>query len=114
VTRIGSADLSQVPDWVPQADDLKDAVSMFHSETENKITGQFSGKSAKTSADLEAELSAKGEALGTAAAGRSSATYNGISTLTLKYAGEGKTLTIVITEKPSSDTLINTHYSETK
>ncbi len=114
VTQFGSMDLSKVPSWVPQATDLKDAVSLYHGETAKEISGQFSGKSARSAKDLEAELSAKWAASGISSNNKGVTNVNGTSIITLNYSDEKRKLQIIITEESGSETLVNTFYSENK
>jgi hypothetical protein len=114
VTQFGSTDLSKIPSWVPQATDLKDAVSLYHGETAKEISGQFSGKSIRSAKDLEAELSAKWAASGISSNNKGVTNVNGTSIITLNYSDEKRKLQIVITEKSGSETLVNTFYSENK
>ena len=113
-TRIGSADLSQVPAWVPKAPDLSDAVSMFHTEGGGKVAGQFSGKSGQSLAQLRTLFESEATSLGLNTSSNNSMNMNGTSVVTLNFSGGDKSLTFVITEKPGTATLVNTNYSEEK
>jgi hypothetical protein len=112
VTTMGSSDLSQVPAWVPQAPDLKEGVSMFHSNAGGTITGQFSGRSDKSLVDLQSFFEDEASSQGLSSSSTSSTNMGATSVATLEFSGGGKTLNIVITEKPGSSALINTNYSE--
>jgi len=111
-TRIGSSDLSQVPAWVPQAPDLSEGISTFHSNAGGKITGQFSGRSGKSLDDLKSFFEGEASSAGLSSSSSSSTNMGATSVATLKFSGGGKTLNIVITEKPGSSALVNTNYSE--
>jgi hypothetical protein len=113
-TRIGSANLSQVPAWVPMVPDLSDGISMFHSEAANEISGQFSGKSARTAEDLRAFFEGEAASLELENESSGSTQADGTSMITLGFSGSGKSLTIVIIEKPGEGSLVNTTYSEKK
>ncbi|MEP2775202.1 MAG: hypothetical protein ABJQ29_02110 [Luteolibacter sp.] len=113
-TRIGSADLSQVPSWVPRAADLTDSFSTFHSTSGREISGQFSGKSGISPEDLKSFFEAQASSLGLSSNSSSSSSANGISVVSLTFSGGGKSLTLVITGKPGEATLVNTAYSQTK
>lgn len=112
MTRIGSADLSQVPAWVPKAPDLADGISVFHREAGNQVSGQFSGKSPRGAEELRAHFEGEASSLGLTDSSHNSVNMGGTSTITLGFSGGGKSLNIVLTEKPGSDTLVNTNYSE--
>jgi hypothetical protein len=111
-TLIGSSDLSQVPAWVPLAPDLSDGVSTFHSNAGGAITGQFSGRSGKSLDDLKSFFEGEASSAGLSSSSSSSANMGATSVATLEFSGGGKSLNIVITEKPGSGALINTNYSE--
>jgi hypothetical protein len=113
-TRIGSADLSQVPAWVPKAPDLTDAISSYHSETSGEITGLFTGSSPRGSGDLRTFFESEATSLGLTSRSSSSMESGGTSTVSLGFQGGGKSLNIVITGKPGDGTLVNTNYSEKK
>ncbi|MBC7980532.1 MAG: hypothetical protein H7Y36_08220, partial [Armatimonadetes bacterium] len=113
-TRIGSADLSQVPAWVPKAPDITDGISTYHSDTANEITGQFSGKSDQTMEQLKVFFDAETSTLGFGSNSSKSMNLNDTNVITNSYSGDGKTLTIIITEKSGEKTLINTNYTEKK
>lgn len=113
-TRMGSADLSQVPAWVPKAADLSDGVSIFHSEGGGQVSGQFSGKSSQNLDQLRTFFEGEASGLGFGSSSNSSMDANGIGVVTLEFSGGDKSLTLVITEKPGSSTLVNTNYSEKK
>lgn len=114
LTDIGSTDLSVVPAWVPRAPDLTDTVSMFHTESGSEITGLFSGRTPAKAGELKTFYEGAASSLGTSSSSNSSMTANGTSVITLDYSGGGKSLKIIITEKPGSATLVNTNYSEDK
>lgn len=111
-TRIGSTDLSHVPAWVPKAPGLTDGFSFFHSEAGNEISGQFSGKSARSAADLRTFFEGEASSLGLNSSFSGSTEVHGTSTVTLEFSGGGKSLNIVITGKPGEDALVNVNYSE--
>lgn len=113
-TRVGSADLSQVPAWVPIAPGLSDGVSMFHSEGGGQISGQFSGKSDQSLEQLQTFFESEVSSLGLTTSSSNSMNMNGTAVLTLNFSGNGKSLTFAITEKPGSMTLVNTNYSDKK
>ncbi len=113
-TRIGAADLSEVPAWVPQVPDLSDAVSTFHSEGGAKIEGQFSGKTSQTLAQLRMFFEGEASRLGLNTRSHTSMDAAGTAIVTLNFSDDGKTLVFLITEKPGSKTLVNTNYTETK
>lgn len=113
-TRIGSTDLSHVPAWVPQAPEFTEGFSVFHSEAGGKASGQFSGKSPRSAEDLRTFFEGEASTLGMTSNSSSSMEAGGTSTITLGFSGGGKSMTIVITGKPGSSTLVNTNYSETK
>lgn len=114
VTRMGSADLSQVPEWVPRAPDLTDAVSTFHSESGGKVIGQFSGKSPMGGEDLKKFHEDAASALGMGSSSSNSMNANGTAVTTLNFSGGGRSLTVVITEKPGQSAQVNTNYSQEK
>lgn len=111
VTRLGSTDLTHVPAWVPQAPDLTDGVSMFHSDGGGEITGQFSGKSGKSADELRTLFEGEASAAGLSSSSSGSTNLGATTVVTLEFSGGGKSLNIVITEKPGSATLVNTNYS---
>lgn len=111
-TTLGSTDLSQVPAWVPKADDLSEAISLYHTATGSGFSGQFSGKSSKGVEDLKAFFESAATGAGLSSSSNTSVNLNGASVATMEYSGGGKSLKIVITEKSGSPTLINTFYSE--
>lgn len=111
-TSIGSKDLSQLPAWVPRADDLSEGVSLFHTDGGGLVSGQFAGKSAKDLDDLKTFFATAADGLGLSSNSTSSMNMGGTAVATLEYSGGGKTLKIVITEKSGALTLINTQYSE--
>jgi hypothetical protein len=113
-TRIGSADLSQVPAWVPKAPDLSDAVSTFHREGGGQVTGQFSGKCGQSLEQIREFFEGEASSLGLNTSSNSSMNANGTAVVTLSFSGGDKSLTVVITEKPGSQILVNTNYSEKK
>ena len=112
MTRIGSADLSQVPEWVPKAPGLTDAVSTFHSEADGKLNGQFSGKTSENAEDLKSFYEEAASDLGISSSSSKSISANGSSVITLSFSGKGRSITVVITEKAGSATQVNTNYSE--
>jgi hypothetical protein len=114
VTTLGSTDLSNVPAWVPKVPDLSNGVSTFHGDAGGEITGQFSGKSGKSLQDLKDFFKSEATAQGLSNNSSSSRSLNGVGSCTLSFAGTGKTLKVVITEQPGSDTLVNVNYSEKK
>jgi len=111
-TRIGSADLSQVPSWVPRAPDLSDSLSTYHSESGGKVDGQFSGSSDRSLEQLQTFFEAEASSLGLNSSSNNSMNSDGTSVVSLGFSGGGKSLAFVITEKPGSKTLVNTNYSE--
>ena len=114
-TRIGSADLSQVPAWVLKAPDLTEGLSIFHSEAGGKLTGQFSGKSAMKADDLKKFFEEQANAAGFSSFTSNSLNTGGTNIHTLAMGADtGKSLNIVITEKAGGDTLVSTNYSEAK
>jgi len=113
-TSLGSAELSQVPAWVPKASDLSDGISTFHSSSGNQSSGQFSGKSEQSLETLKTYFEGEATGLGMSSSSSSSMNSNGTAVVTLGYSGGGKSLTIVITEKPGSPTVVSTAYSENK
>lgn len=113
-TRIGSADLSQVPAWVPRVPDLTDGVSVFHSEAGDQIMGQFSAKSPRSAEELRTFFEGEASSLGLTSSSHSSLNTGSTSTDTLGFSGGGKSLNIVITAKPGEAALVNTNYSEKK
>lgn len=113
-TMIGSSDLSHVPAWVPKAADFTEGLSIFHSEAGNEISGQFSGKSTRGAEDLRTFFEGEASSLGLLSSSSSSVNMGSTARITLGFSGGGKSLNIVITEKPSSATLVNTNYSEKK
>lgn len=113
-TRIGSADLSQVPEWVPRPPDLTDAVSTFHSEAGGKTIGQFSGKSAMGAGDLSSFHESAASGLGLTTSRSGSTTAGGTTVTTLNFSGGARSLTVVITEKTGEPTQVNTNYSQEK
>lgn len=114
ITRIGSADLSQVPGWVPRASDLKDGFSTYYATSGNEVSGQFSGKSSMPPEDLQSFFEAEASSLGLSSSSSSTSTANGVSVISLNFSGGGKSLKFVITGKPGQTTLVNTAYSQTK
>jgi hypothetical protein len=114
ITRIGSSDLSQVPAWVPKAQDLTDGVSVFHSEVGGEIVGQFSGNTPRGAEELRSFFEDEASSLGLTSSTSSSMESGGTATITLGFSGGGKSLNIVITAKPGKATLVNTNYSEKK
>lgn len=112
--QIGSADLSKVPAWVPRAPGLFDAVSTFHSQSAEKVEGQFSGKSDQSLDQLRTYFEAEASRLGLTTSSDSSMNMNGTAVVTLNFSGDHKTLVLIVTEKPGSKTLVNTNYSENK
>ena len=113
-TRIGSADLSQVPAWVPKASDLSDGVSIFQSDSGDKAEGQFSGKSDQSLDQLRTFFEGEASRLGLNTSSNSSMNMNGTATVTLNFSGGGRTLMFIITEKSGSKTLVNTNFSGKK
>lgn len=113
-TRIGSADLSQVPGWVPRASDLTDGFSTYHSTSGREISGQFSGKSSMSTEDLQSFFETEASSLGLTSSSSSSSSANGVSVVSLNFSGGGRSLKFVITEKPGEGTLVNTAYSQSK
>lgn len=113
-TRIGSADLSQVPAWVPKLDDLAEGVSAYHSETAGEITGLFTGNTTRGAEELRTFFEGEASSLGLTNSSSSSMESGGTATITLGFSGGGKSLNIVITGKPGDATLVNTSYSEKK
>ena len=113
-TMVGSPDLSNVPAWVPKAPDFTDGLSVFHSEAANEISGQFSGKSKRGAEDLRTFFESEASSLGLTSSSSSSVNMGSTTTISLDFSGGGKSLKIVITEKPGSATLVNTNYSENK
>ncbi len=114
-TRIGSADLSQVPAWVPKAPDLTEGLSVLHSEAGGKVTGQFSGKSAMKAEDLKKFFEEQANAAGFTSFTSKNLNTGGANIHTLAMGDDaGKSLNIVITENAGGDTLVSTNYSETK
>lgn len=111
-TTLGSTDLSQVPAWVPKADDMSDGISLYHTATGSGFSGQFSGKSSKGLEDLKAFFESAATGAGLSSSSNTSMNLNGTSVATVEYSGGGKSLKIVITETSGSATLINTFYSE--
>lgn len=111
-TSLGSTDLSQVPAWVPKPDGLSDAVSLYHTNSGGKISGQFSGKSAMSLEDLKTFFESAAEKIGFASTSATAMEMNGTSVATLEYSENARTLKIVITEKRGSPALINIHYTE--
>lgn len=112
MTRFGSADLSQVPEWVPQAPELTDGVSTFHSEVDGKINGQFSGKTPESAEDLKTFYEGAASDLGLSSSSSKSVNANGINVVTLSFSGGGRSITVVITEQTGKATQVNTNYSE--
>ncbi len=112
VTTLGSTDLSHVPAWVPKPDDFSDGVSMYHTVTGGKVSGQFSGRSAKGVDDLKAFFEAAATSNSMSSNASTSMDLNGTKVATFEFSGSGKSLKLVITEKSGSPTLINTYYSE--
>ena len=113
-TLIGSADLSQVPAWVPQAPEFTEGFSVFHSEAGGKASGQFSGKSPRGAEALRTFYEGEASTLGMTSNSSRSMEAGGTSTITLGFSDGGRSMTIVITGKPGSSTLVNTNYSEAK
>lgn len=111
-TTLGSTDLSQVPAWVPKADDMSDGISIYHTASASGVNGQFSGKSSKGLEDLKSFFESAASGLGLSSGSNSSMNLGGTSVATIEYSGNGKSLKIVMTEKSGSPTLINTNYSE--
>ena len=111
-TRLGSPDLSLVPAWVPKAPDLTEGISMFHTAAGGRVSGQFSGKSVTGVEDLKEFFENAASDQGLSSSSNSSTSMNGTSVATQEFTGGGKSLKIVITEKPGSAALINTNYSE--
>lgn len=111
VTRIGSADLSQVPAWVPKPDGLTDAVSLFHSEAGAKTTGQFSGKTQQDAETLKSFYQKAASDLGMSSSSNTSMSANGTSVNSLSFSDKGRSLTVIVTEKPGEPTQVNTNYS---
>ena len=112
LTRIGSADLSQVPAWVPKPPDLTEPLSTYHSETGSTITGQFSCRTSAGSENLKSFYEDAASDLGMSSSSSKSMNANGTSVATLSFSGGGRSLTVVITEKPGELTQANTNYSE--
>lgn len=115
-TRLGSADLSQVPTWVPRAPGLTDGVSSYHSEAGDQISGLFTGKTDQSAEQLKEFFKDEIAKLNmdSSRSINSSTTANGTRVESIGYSGSGKSITVVITEKPGSPTLVNTNYSEKK
>lgn len=113
-TRIGSADLSQVPGWVPRVSDLTDGFSTYHSASGSEISGQFSGKSSMSLEVLQSFFETEASSLGLTSSSSSSSAANGVSVVTLNFSGGSRSLKVVITEKPGEGTLVNTAYSQSK
>lgn len=114
-TRIGSADLSQVPTWVPKAPDLTEGISVFHSEVGGKVSGQFSGKSITKAEDLNKYFEEQANAAGFTNFSRKSLNTSATNIYTLAMGADtGKSLNIVITEKVGGATHVDTNYSEKK
>lgn len=113
-TRIGSADLSKVPAWVPKAPGFTAGVSTFHSETNDKIQGQFAGKSTESAANLKTFYEAEAAKLSLGNASSHSMSASGTEVLTMKFSDDGKTLTVILTEKAGDATLVSTSYAEDK
>ncbi|QTN32600.1 hypothetical protein HZ994_09735 [Akkermansiaceae bacterium] len=112
ITTIGSTDLSKLPAWVPKPDDLSDAVSLFQSDSDGQFSGQFSGNSAMAVDDLKSFYETQATSLGLSSNSSSSMNLNSTTVCTLEYSGGGKSLKVIITAKPGSRRLVNTHYSE--
>lgn len=111
-TTLGSTDLSKVPAWVPKAADLTDGMSLFHTDGNGKISGQFSSKSVTSEEDLKTFFDKAADDQGLTNKSNSSINADGTSVVTLTYSGGSKTLKILITDKSGSPAIIITQYTE--
>lgn len=109
-TSIGSNDLSKVPAWVPMAPDFTDGVSMFQSVSGGKVSGQFSVKTTSGVEELKAFYERKASDLGLTSSRNSSMNMNGTAVMTQGFSGGGKSITVIITQKPGVATQVNTNY----
>ena len=78
------------------------------------MTGQFSGKCGQSLEQIREFFEGEASSLGLNTSSNSSMNANGTAVVTLSFSGGDKSLTVVITEKPGSQILVNTNYSEKK
>eukprot|EP00903_Cladosiphon_okamuranus_P003481 g3479.t1 len=103
-TLIGSSDLSKVPEWVPVAPDFTDGVSTYQSTSGGKVSGQFSGTTGMGVEQLKAFYSEKATALGMTSTSNNSMNSGDTAVATLRFSGGGKSIAVVITQKPGAET----------
>ena len=108
----GGTDLSKIPAWVPRLPGQANVISAFQNQAGGKSSGVYVATTNQPAEELTEFFKAEAETLKTTSSSISSTAVNGVETRNLTFSGSGKTLTIVITSKPGTDTEVSVGFTE--
>ncbi len=112
VTRMGQADLANVPAWVPRVPEVKTAHTAYQTAGAGKLSGFFSATSALGVDALDEFFKTEASKLRFNDSRSSSYHADGVESRTLSFEGGGRQLNIVLTAKPGEDVQVNVGYEE--
>jgi hypothetical protein len=114
VSEFGGSDLTKVPAWVPRVPDIKTTSASIQNSDSGKTSGLYAVTSGESIDALDEFFKAEAAKLKFTESSRTTANADGVENRNLSFAGNGRTLNIVITGKPGENAQVNVGYEEEK
>lgn len=113
VTRIGTADLSQIPGWVPRYPNIASQSSVYHQEKPGGVEGVWVFSTSDTPEQVQGFFDAETSWSNSSSGG--STTFNDVTQLNREYSGGGRDLKLLIMQQGTGQSAqITLSYSESK